>query len=115
MAKIKQTASATLILVLMCLPSLAAGQVTKSLQSAQLKNPWPYAGTPHSPLLVTVGDISCQPGEPVEGEKQSDVCDQTGRGDTTRLKAQIATAQQIEKMEPDLVPVLGDEQYQTRR
>jgi hypothetical protein len=114
MTKLKGTALATLILALGSLPALAAGPV-KSSQSSSYDNPWPYAGAPHSPLLVTVGDVSCQPGEPVEGEKQSDVCDKTGTGDTTRLQAQIATAQQIEKMHPDLVAILGDEQYQAGR
>jgi hypothetical protein len=74
-------------------------------------NPWPYAGTSSSPVLAAVGDVSCQPGSPVEGEKASDVC----TGDTTRNAAQTATANQIEAMQPDLVAILGDEQYQAGR
>ncbi len=29
-------------------------------------NPWPYATTGKSPVLVVVGDIACQPGGEVE-------------------------------------------------
>lgn len=68
-----------------------------------------------SPVLAAVGDISCQPGEPVEAEKQKDVCDKTGTGYTTRWQAQTATANQIEAMKPDLVAILGDEQYEVGR
>jgi acid phosphatase type 7 len=78
-------------------------------------NPWPFADTPAAPLLATVGDISCQPSAPVEGEKQKDVCDKTGAGDTTRWQAQTATANQIEAMKPNLVAILGDEQYEVGR
>lgn len=78
-------------------------------------SPWPYEGSTWSPVIATVGDVSCQPGPPVEGEKQSDVCDKTGAGYTVRLQAQTATANQIEKMRPDLVMVLGDEQYEVGR
>jgi hypothetical protein len=45
----------------------------------------------------------------VESEKASDVCS------TTRWQAQTATAQQIESVKPDLVAMLGDEQYQVGR
>jgi hypothetical protein len=74
-------------------------------------NPWPYQETSRSPVLATVGDVSCQPGSPVEGEKPSDVCS----GDSTRNAAQTATANQIEQMQPNLVAILGDEQYQAGR
>ena len=78
-------------------------------------NVWPYASPGRAPVLATVGDIACQPGSPVEAEKQSDVCDLTGTADTTRMAAQTATADQIEAMKPSLVALLGDEQYQTGR
>jgi acid phosphatase type 7 len=74
-------------------------------------NPWPYAGSTASPVLATVGDISCQPGSPVENEKPSDVCS----SDSTRNAAQTANANQIEAEHPDLVAILGDEQYQVGR
>jgi hypothetical protein len=78
-------------------------------------NRWPYAPAGRSPLLVAVGDTSCEPGAPIEAEKQSDVCDKTGTGYTVRWQAQTATATQVESLHPDLVAVLGDEQYQVGR
>lgn len=78
-------------------------------------NSWPYAQAGPAPVLATVGDISCQPGSPVEKEKQKDVCDKTGAGYTTRMEAQAATANEIEEMKPNLVAILGDEQYQVGR
>lgn len=74
-------------------------------------NDWPYSPPGNSPVLATVGDISCQPGTPQQAEKPSDVCDQ-GVGSTVRDAAQNATAEQVEAMKPALVAVLGDEQYQ---
>jgi hypothetical protein len=79
-------------------------------------NPWPYDApdTPAAsaaPVLATVGDISCQPGPPVGGEKATDVCT-GGVTATTRNEAQNATAMQVEAMKPSLVAILGDEQYQ---
>jgi hypothetical protein len=74
-------------------------------------NPWPYNATGPAPVLAAVGDISCQPGSPVEAEKTTDTCDQ-GSGSTVRDAAQNATAEQVEAMKPALVAVLGDEQYQ---
>lgn len=58
-----------------------------------------------------MGDISCQPGQPEESEKPTDTCDQSA-GSTVRDEAQNATATQVEAMKPNLVAVLGDEQYQ---
>jgi Calcineurin-like phosphoesterase len=78
-------------------------------------NPWPYAQSADAPILAAVGDISCQPTNPVEGEKQKDVCDKTGKGSTERWEAQTATANQIEAMKPNLVALLGDEQYEVGR
>jgi hypothetical protein len=78
-------------------------------------NPWPYAQADSAPVLAVVGDVSCQPSAPVEAEKQKDVCDKTGKGNTERWEAQTATANQIEAMKPNLVALLGDEQYQVGR
>jgi len=74
-------------------------------------NPWPYNETGPAPVLAAVGDISCQPGAPVEAEKKTDTRDQ-GSGSTVPNAAQNATAEQVEQMKPALVAVLGDEQYQ---
>ncbi|MGA2779343.1 MAG: metallophosphoesterase [Steroidobacteraceae bacterium] len=73
-------------------------------------NNWPYAKIGRSPVLAVVGDVACQPGEEPEGEKAGENCD----GDTAQnLNAsQAATALQIENMKPDLVALVGDEQYQ---
>jgi hypothetical protein len=73
-------------------------------------NQWPYATIGRSPVLAVVGDVACQPGEEPSGEKAGENCD----GDSAQnLNAsQAATAKQIENMKPDLVALLGDEQYQ---
>jgi acid phosphatase type 7 len=58
-----------------------------------------------------VGDVACQPGETEPaGEKAGENC----VGDTAQnlLASQAATAAQIETMKPDLVALVGDEQYQ---
>jgi hypothetical protein len=75
-------------------------------------NTWPYGTTGRSaPVLAVVGDVACQPGgtEP-SGEKAGENCD----GDTAQnlYASQAATAKQIENMKPDLVALVGDEQYQ---
>ena len=74
-------------------------------------NTWPYAKIGRSPVLAVVGDVACQPGETEpSGEKAGENCD----GDSAQnLKAsQAATAKQIEDMKPNLVALVGDEQYQ---
>ncbi|HEX4227559.1 MAG TPA: metallophosphoesterase family protein [Bryobacteraceae bacterium] len=75
-------------------------------------NTWPYARTGRSaPVLAVVGDVACQPGETEpSGEKGSENC----VGDTAQnlYASQAATAKQIENMKPDLVALVGDEQYQ---
>jgi acid phosphatase type 7 len=74
-------------------------------------NTWPYATTERSPVLAVVGDVACQPGETEpSGEKKNENC----VGDTAQnlLASQAATAAQIENMKPDIVALVGDEQYQ---
>ena len=66
---------------------------------------------PLSALLAVVGDVACQPGETeLPGEKEGENC----VGDTAQnlLASQAATAKKIEKMKPDAVALVGDEQYQ---
>jgi hypothetical protein len=91
--------------------AIATGSVVAAVGPFRSTNPWPYAGTSDAPVLAVVGDISCQPGDKLENEKASDVC----TGDPTRNEAQAATANQIEADHPDLVAILGDEQYQVGR
>jgi hypothetical protein len=73
-------------------------------------NTWPYATTGRSPVLAVVGDVACQPGEPEPNEPAKETCS----GDTAQnlLASQAATANQIENMKPDLIALVGDEQYQ---
>jgi hypothetical protein len=74
-------------------------------------NSWPYNAQGPAPVLAAVGDISCQAGPRLDNEKKTDTCD-LGVGSTVRNQAQNATAEQVEAMQPALVAVLGDEQYQ---
>ncbi|HEV2700026.1 MAG TPA: metallophosphoesterase [Steroidobacteraceae bacterium] len=77
-------------------------------------NKWPYAPAARWPVLAVVGDVACQPGETeaetASGESASETCS----GDTAQnlLATQAATARQIENLKPDLVALVGDEQYQ---
>ncbi len=88
----------------------AAGAMAQNQNSKD--NPWPYARTGRSaPMLAVVGDVACQPGETeLSGEKAGENC----VGDTKQnlYASQAATAKQIEKMKPDIVALVGDEQYQ---
>jgi hypothetical protein len=76
------------------------------------------------PVLAVVGDTSCQPLPPADiaavgPSKATDFCNAgtgpNGTIPTLRWQTQTATAQQIEDMQPDLVALLGDEQYQVGR
>jgi hypothetical protein len=108
-------AKATVTIAVLASCGLAGGVLAAEGALSSDDNVWPYAATPDSPVLATVGDISCQPTGPVEGEKQKDVCDKTGTGSTTRFQAQTATANEVEALKPNLVALLGDEQYQVGR
>jgi hypothetical protein len=91
---------------------LAVGGVYAASGGFSGDSPWPYAGTSESPVLAAVGDIACQPPPKVENEKTTDVCGSPTLGGP---QAQAATANQIESEHPDLVAILGDEQYQVGR
>jgi hypothetical protein len=77
---------------------------------AQNPNSNDNATTGKSHVLAVVGDIACQPGAEPTGEKAGENC----VGDTAQnlYASQQATANQIEAMKPDLVALVGDEQYQ---
>lgn len=105
--------------------ALAAGVLltTGTVVAAQSQrdtadNAWPYAPQPNNPALVAVGDISCQPDvnsttQPGEAAKANDTCSQNNISDVNlRNQAQAATANEVESMTPNLVAILGDEQYQ---
>ena len=101
----------TVAVTVAALCALAGTGLADGWWSAGNDNAWPYAATPSSPVLATIGDISCQPGALQESEKPTDTCDH-GSGSTVRDEAQNATAMQVEAIKPNLVAVLGDEQYQ---
>jgi len=74
-------------------------------------NVWPYAqATPHAAVLAAVGDIACEPDDSENAATPAKLkCGSPTLGGTD---AQFATADQIEGMHPDLVALLGDEQYE---
>jgi hypothetical protein len=102
----------TIAVSAVALLALAAGGVFAASSGFPGDSPWPYAGTSDSPLLAAVGDIACQPPPPLEKEKSTDVCGSPTLGG---MAAEAATANQIENEHPDLVALLGDEQYQVGR
>ena len=83
-------------------------------------NDWPYAskqGDDVTYTLATVGDIACEPDTPANaGNPASLQCNSSKlAGGTSALggmPAEYATAQQAYAMQPDLVALLGDEQYE---
>jgi acid phosphatase type 7 len=114
-ARRSRRAKATVTIAVLASCGLTGGVLAAEGALSSDDNTWPYAQTPASPVLAAVGDISCQPSAPVEGEAQKDVCDKTGTGSTTRFQAQTATANQVEAMKPNLAAILGDEQYEVGR
>jgi acid phosphatase type 7 len=95
---------------------LAAGAMAQNPNGNGNPNPsdngWPYAKiNRQAPVLAVVGDVACQPGESEpQGEKAGENC----VGDTVQnlLASQAATAAEIENLKPDIVALVGDEQYQ---
>ncbi len=80
----------------------AAGQPTN--------NTWPYQSSYSAPVLAAVGDIGCEPNTEVNQNNPANLkCGGEGVGG---FRAEYATANQIESMHPNLVALLGDEQYQ---
>ena len=77
---------------------------------------WPYGGSGAAPglsknvVLAAVGDIACEPADQENsGNPASLKCGSATLGNFT---AEFATADQAEAMHPDLVALLGDEQYE---
>lgn len=79
-------------------------------QSVSRDNSWPYAGTTRDPVLAAVGDIGCEPNTKANSANPTDL--KCKGKDIGGLKAEYATATQVEQMRPNLVALLGDEQYQ---
>jgi hypothetical protein len=73
-------------------------------------NPWPYTAPAANPVLAAVGDIACEPDNAENsGNPPAVKCGGDGIGG---FSAEYATAHQAYEMKPDLVAILGDEQYQ---
>jgi hypothetical protein len=84
-----------------------------AVANSQAPNDWPYAtgtGQATTYTLAAVGDIACEPDNAENvGTPASLKC---GSATLGGLSAEYATAQQGEAMHPNLVALLGDEQYQ---
>src|SRR5262245_10738807 len=65
--------------------ALAPSMVAAQRQGDTADNAWPYQSEPKAPVLVAIGDISCQPdansGLPGEKPKPNDTCSQIGTSD----------------------------------
>jgi len=73
-------------------------------------NGWPY-DQQRPAVLAAVGDVACEPDTPQNaGTDPYYKCD---GGHLAGMQAQFATADQVEGMQPNLVALLGDEQYET--
>ncbi len=73
-------------------------------------NDWPYASAGPAPVLAAVGDVACEPDDPENSANPASL--KCGSPSLGGLAAQYATADAVEKMHPDLVALLGDEQYE---
>jgi hypothetical protein len=86
-----------------------------AVAAPQSLNDWPYAtGSPgqgaRTYTLAAVGDIACEPDDTENmGTPAALKCGSPSLGG---LPAEYATAEQADAMHPDLVALLGDEQYE---
>jgi hypothetical protein len=80
--------------------------------SRDASNDWPYApqGAHRTYNIAAVGDIACEPNTPDNASTPSAL--KCGSPTLGGMPAEYATAQQAQSMHPDLVALLGDEQYQ---
>ncbi|MFC1412654.1 metallophosphoesterase [Streptacidiphilus sp. N1-12] len=77
----------------------------------QSNNDWPYAQHgAHSYTLAAVGDIACEPDDDDNAATPTSL--KCGSPTLGGMDAEFATAKQATDMHPDLVALLGDEQYQ---
>jgi hypothetical protein len=100
----------TLAVAVVAVLGLAAAAVAVP----QWLNDWPYAQTPQHAqrtyTLAAVGDIACEPDDTENtGTPAALKCGSPSLGG---LPAEFATAKQADAMHPDLVALLGDEQYE---
>jgi calcineurin-like phosphoesterase family protein len=94
------------------------GTVFAATAGTSVTTGWPYPGgsgagpAEQAVVLAAVGDVACEPDADVTPAPEAKyLC--AGKPDYE--SAQVATAAQIEAMQPDLVALLGDEQYQVGR
>ncbi|MBS2966327.1 metallophosphoesterase [Actinocrinis puniceicyclus] len=77
-------------------------------------NDWPYGQTPRHDgrtyTLAVVGDIACEPDTAENAGTPAAL--KCGSASLGGLSAEYATAGQADSMHPDLVALLGDEQYE---
>lgn len=75
---------------------------------------WPYAQAPQpaerTVTMAVVGDIACEPDDPENAATPAAL--KCGSASLGGMSAEFATAQQADAMHPDLVALLGDEQYE---
>ncbi|MBO0812447.1 MAG: hypothetical protein J2P23_10435 [Microlunatus sp.] len=62
---------------------------------------------------AAVGDVACEPDDPENSANPAAL--KCGTGSLGGEQAAYATADQVEAMHPDLVALLGDEQYQVAK
>lgn len=90
---------------------LAATGVAVAESHGSDGNDWPYAqhyGPTYT--LAAVGDIACEPDTAENSGTPAEL--KCGSPDEGGLPAEYATAAQAQAMHPDLVALLGDEQYE---
>jgi hypothetical protein len=113
--KMMQGRLRTAVLMVAAVSVLAFAAVAMAQDRDSNDNHWPYNKLERSPVLAVVGDIACQPGETEPtGEAGHEICinPKAPYTSTSLWLSQEATANQIEKMRPDLIALVGDLQYQ---
>jgi acid phosphatase type 7 len=96
-----------------CVVALAVGVAEATTGSGV--NDWPYQTGSHDArgrtyTLAAVGDIACEPDTAENASTPASL--KCGSPDEGGLTAEYATAAQADAMHPDLVALLGDEQYE---
>ena len=110
MKKIKRRNA--LVAVAVAVAAAALGTSVLADPGGSSDNSWPYAQA--APVvLAAVGDIACEP--ETDEDVATDPFYKCDGGNLAGMAAQFATADQVEAMQPNLVALLGDEQYQTGR
>jgi hypothetical protein len=92
---------------------LVAATAGAAVAHSMASNDWPYAannGQVRTYTLATVGDIACEPDNTENAANPAAL--KCGSSSLGGFAAEYATAQQAEAMHPDLVALLGDEQYE---